>query len=154
MSVEENLKTENLNLPEAGAVAGNYVASVGHDGLLYISGQISRNADGTPLKGRLGDNMDKDAGYLAAQNCGLHILAVAKAALGDLNKVAKIIKLNGFVAATPEFEAHPAVINGASDLMVTAFGEEIGMHARAAVGMSSLPLGVAVEIDAIIAVKD
>jgi enamine deaminase RidA (YjgF/YER057c/UK114 family) len=152
-SAEARLDELGITLPGPSAAAGNYVPAALTGNLLMISGQIARNEDGTPLLGRLGETLTVEDGQAAARSCGIQIIAAAKNALGDLSRVERIVKLNGFVSAALDFEQHPAVINGASDLMVEVFGTEIGSHARAAVGMGSLPLGVAVEIDAIIAVK-
>ena len=151
--IETRLEELGISLPAAPASAGNYVAAVETNGLLFISGQIARHEDGSPLIGRLGESMSVQDGQIAARSCAIQIIAAAKHALGDLDRVERIVKLQGFVSAAHDFEQHPSVINGASDLMVEIFGSEIGSHARAAVGMGSLPLGVAVEIDAIIAVR-
>ena len=146
---EENLQKLSLTLPQIAPPVAKYVPFVKIGSRVIISGQISKGMDGNLIVGTLGDNLSVTEGAFAAQRCGLYILAVLKEALnGDLEKDKKCIKLNGFVAAVADFKDHPQVINGASELMVAVFGEEIGMHARAAVGMSSLPLGVAVEIDA------
>lgn len=152
--IEDKLLELNIELPGPSAAAGNYVPAVLTGNLLIISGQISRNDDGSPMVGRLGETLTVEEGQKAARSCAIQIIAAAKNALGDLGRIEKIVKLNGFVFATHDFELQPAVINGASDLMVEVFGPDIGSHARAAVGMGSLPFGVAVEIDAIIAVKD
>ena len=151
--VEAKLAELGLSLPDAGAVAGNYVAVARFDNALYVSGQISKNADGSLITGKLGSDLDVDAGQKAAQSSALQIIAQALAALGESESIARIIKLNGFVNAAPDFEKHPAVINGASDLIVAVFGEAVGNHARAAVGMGSLPFNVAVEIDAVIGIE-
>ncbi|MEO0637409.1 MAG: RidA family protein [Pseudomonadota bacterium] len=152
-SAETRLAELGIELPGPSAAAGNYVAAVEANGMLYISGQIARQDDGSPMVGRLGDGLGVEEGQAAARSCAIQIIAATKNALGDLSRVERVVKLQGFVSATPEFTQHPAVINGASDLMVEVFGSEIGSHARAAVGMGSLPLGVPVEIDAVIAVK-
>ena len=149
MSVEDKLAELGLTLPAAPAPAANYVPYVISDGHIYVSGQISQDADGTLITGRLGENMSVAEGQSAAQRCALALIAQAKAACGgDLSKIAQVVRLGGFVNSTPDFTDHPKVVNGASDLMVAAFGEA-GRHARAAVGAPSLPMGVAVEIDAI-----
>ncbi|MFS4439460.1 RidA family protein [Paracoccaceae bacterium GXU_MW_L88] len=149
MSVEENLSEKGLTLPAAPAPAANYVPYVISDGHLYVSGQISQDADGNLITGRLGETMSIEDGQAAAERCALALIAQAKAACeGDLSKIAQVVRLGGFVNCTPEFTDQPKVINGASDLMVAAFGDA-GRHARAAVGAPSLPMGVAVEIDAI-----
>ena len=135
-------------LPTAPKPAANYVPYVISGNLVYISGQISQNADGLIL-GKLGDDMDVDAGQAAAAACALALIAQLNAALdGDLSRLKQVVKLTGFVNATPDFTNHPKVINGASDLMGEVFAEK-GAHARAAVGVGSLPLGVAVEIEGI-----
>jgi enamine deaminase RidA (YjgF/YER057c/UK114 family) len=146
---EQNLAKLGLTLPQVSPPVAKYAPFVKIGNRVIISGQISKDEKGTLIVGRLGDTVSVADGVIAAQRCGLYILAVLKEALGgDLSKVKKCVKLNGFVASTADFKDHPQVINGASELMVAVFGEEIGLHARAAVGMSSLPLGVAVEIDA------
>ena len=118
---------------------------------MFVSGQISAGADGL-IKGRLGETMDATAGAAAARHCGLAIIAHAKAALGDLGRVKRVVKLVGFVNSTADFTDQPEVINGCSDLMVEVFGES-GRHARSAVGVPVLPRGVAVEIEAIFEVE-
>ena len=149
MDFEENIKRLNLKLPEAKAPAGNYVATKIIGNLLYISGQISIDENGELIKGRVGLDIDTDKAYLAAKRCGLSIVTQAKQACGgDLSKIKNCIKLTGFVNSTDKFTDQPKVINGASDLLVSIFGEA-GMHTRAAVSTNSLPLGVSVEVDAI-----
>ena len=146
---EENLQKLGLTLPHITPPIAKYAPFVKTGNRVIISGQISKDVDGNLIVGTLGNNISVTDGAFAAQRCGLYILAVLKEALnGDFSKVKKCVKLNGFVASTADFKDHPQVINCASELMVAVFGEEIGMHARAAVGMASLPLGVAVEIDA------
>lgn len=149
---ESRLADLGLVLPEAPAPAANYVPYVLTGRTLYVSGQISQGPGGL-IRGRIGDDMDVDAGALAAQHCALSLIAQARAACGgDLGRVARVLKLTGFVNSTPEFTDQPKVINGASDLMVAIFGES-GRHARSAVSAASLPLGVAVEIEAIFEVR-
>ena len=149
MSFEDNLKKLNITLPDAKAPAGNYVATKIIGKLLYISGQISINEKGELIKGKVGKDLNTDMAYQAAKRCGLSIITQAKNACnGDLSKIKSCVKLTGFVNSTDEFIEQPKVINGASDLMASIFGE-VGMHTRAAVSTNSLPLGVAVEIDAI-----
>ena len=149
MSFEENIKDLNIKLPEAKAPAGNYVATKIVGNLLYISGQISIDENGGLIKGKVGLDMDTDNAYQAAKRCGLSIITQAKQACGgDLSKIKSCVKLTGFVNSTDKFTEQPKVINGASDLIAQIFGEA-GMHTRAAVSTNSLPLGVAVEIDAI-----
>ncbi len=140
-----------LTLPPAMAPIASYVPTVEHGGMLYISGQISF-ADGEVMTGRLGDTLDVEGARRAAEACGLALLAQMKAALGSLDRVAQVVKLGGFVTSAPDATDQPAVINGASDLMVAVFGDA-GKHARAAVGVPALPRGAAVEVDAIVAVK-
>ena len=149
MNFDENLKKLNIVLPEAKAPAGNYVATKIVGNLLYISGQISINEKGELIKGKVGKDLDLEKSYQAAKRCGLSIITQAKHACnGDLSRIKSCVKLTGFVNSTETFTEQPKVINGASDLMASIFGEA-GMHTRAAVSTNSLPLGVAVEIDAI-----
>ena len=149
MNFEDNLKKLNIILPEAKAPAGNYVATKIVGKLLYISGQISIDENGELIKGKVGLDIDTDKAYQAAKRCGLSIVTQAKQACGgDLSKIKNCIKLTGFVNSTNEFVDQPKVINGASDLIASIFGEA-GMHTRAAVSANSLPLGVSVEVDAI-----
>ena len=150
MSFEENLKKLNIILPDAKAPAGNYVATKVVGKLLYISGQISINEKGELIKGKVGKELDTEAGYEAAKRCALSIITQAKNSCeGDLSKIKSCIKLTGFVNSTNDFTDQPKVINGASDLIVAVFGDA-GMHTRAAVSTNSLPLGVSVEVDAIL----
>ena len=149
MSYEEKLKKFNITLPEAKAPVGNYVATKISDKLLYVSGQISMSSNGDLIKGKVGKDLNTEEAYKAAERCGLSIVAqVKKACEGDLSKVKSCIKLSGFVNSTEDFIDQPKVINGASDLIASIFGEA-GMHTRAAVSTNSLPLGVSVEVDAI-----
>ena len=149
MSFEEKIKELKIELPEAKAPVGSYVATKVSGKLLYVSGQISMSSNGELIKGKVGKDLTTDEAYKAAERCGLSIVAqVKKACEGDLSKVKSCIKLTGFVNSTDDFIEQPKVINGASDLMVDIFGD-VGMHTRAAVSTNSLPLGVAVEIDAI-----
>ena len=149
MSFEKKITELGLKLPEAKAPAGNYVATRIVDKLLYISGQISITSEGELIKGKIGKDLTTEQGYEAAKRCGLSIIAQAKVACNDdLSKIKSCVKLTGFVNSTDEFSEQPKVINGASDLIASFFGES-GMHTRAAVSTNSLPLGVAVEVDAI-----
>lgn len=150
--IEAHLDALNLKLPEAAAPVANYVPYQISGELLFISGQLAKTADGTLITGRLGDSCSLEQGQAAAHACALNILAQAQAALGSLDRVAQVVRLNGFVAAAPSFTDHPQVINGASDLMVTVFSDR-GRHTRAAIGVSSLPLGSAVEIDAVLRIE-
>lgn len=142
-----------ITLPVAAAPAANYVPAVAVDALLHISGQIPFAEDGSLILGRLGDTMDIAGGQAAARRCAIGVIAQIQAALGDLGRVRRIVKLGVFVASHPDFTNQPEVGNGASDLMVAVFGE-VGRHARSAVGVAVLPRGVAVEIDAIVAFHD
>ena len=152
MSVEDKLAELGLTLPQPAAPVAAYVPVVIAGGMAYVSGQVSMK-DGQLIKGRLGETMGPEEGIAAAQACGLMIVAQLKAALGgDLSRVERIVKLGAFVSSTAEFIDQPKVANGASELMVALFGES-GRHARSAVGVPVLPLGVAVEIDAIVAVR-
>ena len=152
MTIEEKLAELGLTLPQPAAPVAAYVPVVIAGGMAFVSGQVSMK-DGQLIKGRLGENMTPEEGIAAAQACGLMIVAQLKAALGgDLSRVEKIVKLGAFVSSTADFVDQPKVANGASELMVALFGEA-GRHARSAVGVPVLPLGVAVEIDAIVAVR-
>ncbi len=139
-----------LTLPAPAAPVAAYVPTVEVGGFLYVSGQVSF-VDGALVKGRLGDDVSLEQGIAAAQGCGLMLLAQAKAALGSLDRIARVVKLGAFIASTDGFTDQPKVANGASELMVAVFGEA-GRHARSAVGVPVLPLGCAVEIDAVFAV--
>ena len=150
MSVENRLKELGIELPEAAAPVASYMPVVVHDGLAYVSGQLPF-VDGALKTGRLGEDVDLDEGMKAARACGLMILAQLKSA-GLLEKVERVIKLGAFVSSTTDLTDQPKVANGASDLMFEVFGEK-GRHSRAAVGVPVLPLGAAVEVDAVIAVS-
>ena len=152
MSIDQRLAELGITLPEAAAPVASYVPAVEQGGLLHISGQISFAEGGGLIRGRLGEDMDLDAGTAAARRCGIMLLAQIKAALGSLDRVERIVKLGVFVNSDPAFTDQPKVANGASELMQQVFGEA-GRHARSAVGVAVLPLGVAVEVDAIVAVK-
>ena len=153
MNYDEKLKELNINLQEAKAPVGNYVAAKVSGKILFISGQISIDDNGQLIKGKVGKDLDTEAGYEAAKRCALSIVAQVKKACGnDLSKVKSCIKLTGFVNSTEDFVEQPKVINGASDLIASIFGDA-GMHTRAAVSTNSLPLGVSVEVDAIFELK-
>tara|TARA_Y100000814_G_scaffold226980_1_gene170947 strand:+ start:917 stop:1378 length:462 start_codon:yes stop_codon:yes gene_type:complete len=153
MSYEEKIKELKINLPEAKAPVGNYVATKVSGKMLFVSGQISIDETGQLIKGKVGKDLDTEAGYNAAKRCALSIIAqVKKACNNDLSKVKSCVKLTGFVNSTDEFIDQPKVLNGASDLIASVFGEA-GMHTRAAVSTNSLPLGVSVEVDAIFELK-
>lgn len=146
-SIEDRLVSEGITLPDAPAPAANYVPYVKTGNLVVISGQLPM-ADGVcKYLGTLGKDVEIDEGVQSARLCAVNLLAQLKAACGgDLSKVTRVVRLGGFVAATPEFDKHPAVINGASDLMAAVFGDQ-GAHARAAVGVASLPFGASVEVE-------
>jgi enamine deaminase RidA (YjgF/YER057c/UK114 family) len=149
MSFEKKIQELDILLPEAKAPVGSYVATKIVGKLLYISGQISIDSKGDLIKGKVGKDLTTDEAYKAAKRCGLSIIAqVKKACDGDLSKVKTCVKLTGFVNSTEDYTEQPKVINGASDLIASIFGEA-GMHTRAAVSTNSLPLGVSVEVDAI-----
>jgi enamine deaminase RidA (YjgF/YER057c/UK114 family) len=150
-TIEARLAELGITLPEAPNPVANYVPYAISGNLLFISGQVAKGADGKIVTGALGQDVDIDAGQAAARLCALNILAQAKAALGSLDRIVQVVRLTGFVNATPAFTDHPKVVNGASDLMVEVLGDK-GRHTRAAVGVSSLPLGSAVEVDATIAI--
>ncbi len=153
MNFEEKLKELNIILPEAKAPVGNYIATKISGKLLFISGQISIDENGQLIKGKIGEDLNIEDGYNAAKRCALSIIAQVKNACDDdLSKVKSCIKLTGFVNSTDNFTEQPKVINGASDLIASIFGN-FGMHTRAAVSTNSLPLGVSVEIDAIFELK-
>ena len=149
MNFEDKIKELQIELPEAKAPVGSYVATKMVGKLLYISGQISMNSKGELIKGKVGKDLTTDEAYKAAERCGLSIVAqLKKACDGDLSKIKSCVKLTGFVNSTEDFTEQPKVINGASDLIASIFAEA-GMHTRAAVSANSLPLGVSVEVDAI-----
>ncbi len=148
-SIEERLADLGVTLPDAPAPAANYVPYVVSGLLVFISGQLPMENGECPHRGALGRDVDLEHGVAAARVCAINVLSQLKAACGgDLSKVVRCVRLGGFVAATPDFEQHPAVINGASDLIAEALGDA-GQHARAAVGVSSLPFGVPVEVEAV-----
>ncbi len=144
---EEKLDALGIELPAPMKPVATYVPYVITGNLLYVSGQVSATADGRIL-GRLGENMELSAGQHAARICGINLIAQCKAAVGDLSRIKRVVKLGGFVNAAPNFVDIPQVVNGCSDLMVEVFGEA-GKHARAAVACPTLPLGVAVEVDGV-----
>ncbi len=152
MNTNQRLAELGIALPAAAAPVAAYVPAVEVGGMLHVSGQISFAEDGSLIKGRLGEDLELDAGIAAARRCGVMLLAQLKAALGSLDRVERIVKLGVFVNSAPDFTDQPKVANGASELMVEVFGEA-GKHARSAVGVASLPLGVAVEVDAVVAVR-
>ena len=151
-SIFERLTELGIRLPEAAAPVAAYVPAVEIGGLLYISGQLPFREDGSLITGLLGTDYDVEHGREAAERCAVMLLAQMKKALGSLDRVEKIVKLGAFIASERHFTDQPKVANGASELMEKVFGDA-GRHARSAVGVPVLPLGAAVEIDAIIAVK-
>ena len=149
MNFEKKIKELKIILPEAKPPVGSYVATKISGNLLFISGQISIDINGELIKGKIGKDLSVEEGYKAAERCGLSIISQAKVACdGDLSKIKSCVKLTGFVNSTDNFTDQPKIINGASDLIASVFGNA-GMHTRAAVSTNSLPLGVSVEVDAI-----
>ena len=149
MNYDDKITELKIELPEAKAPVGSYVATKMVGKLLYVSGQISIDSNGDLIKGKVGKELSTEDAYKAAERCGLSIIAqVKKACDGDLSKIKSCVKLTGFVNSTEDFIEQPKVINGASDLIASIFGNA-GMHTRAAVSTNSLPLGVSVEVDAI-----
>jgi enamine deaminase RidA (YjgF/YER057c/UK114 family) len=151
-NAEQRLVELGLKLPDAPQPVANYVPYLISGDQLFISGQIAKDDSGRVLTGLLGSNVSVEDGKIAARQAALSLLAQAKAALGDLDRVVHVLRLTGFVASTPEFSEQPAVINGASDLLVAVLGDA-GRHTRSAVGIASLPLGTCVEIDAILKIR-
>jgi enamine deaminase RidA (YjgF/YER057c/UK114 family) len=148
MSVLDRLAAAGIELPEPRAPVANYVPYVITGNLLFISGQVSA-APGGLITGRLGENMTLEEGQAAAKVCAINLIAQMKAALGDLERVTRVVKLGGFVNAAADFVDIPKVVNGCSDVMVLAFGDA-GRHARSAVACPVLPMGSAVEVDAVV----
>lgn len=151
MSVLDRLKAAGVTLPEARPPVANYVPFVITGNLLFISGQVSTSPEGL-IKGRLGEDMTLEQGQQAARYCAINLIAQMQAALGDLERVTRVVKLGGFVNAAKDFVEIPKIVNGCSDLMVEAFGDK-GRHARSAVACPVLPMGVAVEVDAVVEFK-
>ena len=149
--IEARLKALDLVLPEAKAAIGSYVPYLHLDGQLFVSGQLPLKDGKIAAEGKLGADLDLSQGQEAARLCAINILAQAKAALRDLDRIVQLLRLNGFVSAAPGFTDHPKVLNAASELMVKVLGNK-GLHTRIAIGCASLPLNAAVEIDAIFAV--
>lgn len=152
-SPEEKLTELNLNLPPAPAPAGVYKPLVILGNLAYVSGHGPVTQDGSLLTGRVGADVDKEQGKLAARQVGLTMLATLKSQLGSLDKVARVIKVLGMVNASSDFEEHPYIINGCSELFAEVFGPENGIGSRSAVGMGSLPGNITVEIEAMFELK-
>jgi enamine deaminase RidA (YjgF/YER057c/UK114 family) len=147
-SIEEKLKELGYELPTLPASKGIYKRCLIDGKNLYVSGHISVNTDGSSITGKLGKDLSEEQGKVAARQCGLAILSSLKAELGDLQKVKRVMKLLGMVNATPEYEKHPIVVNGCSELFVELWGDDNGKGVRSAVGMGSLPGNVAVEVEA------
>ncbi len=153
MSVEQKLSELNLTLPVLPPSKGIYKKCVAVGNLLYVSGHVSVKTDGSAITGKLGKELSDEEGKMAARQCGLAILSSLKEQLGNLDKIARVIKILGMVNCVPEYENHPLVVNGCSELYVHIWGEENGKGARSAVGMGSLPGNVAVEVEAIFELK-
>ena len=154
MGAEANLKAKNITLPTPNAPMANYVTSVRTGNLLFLAGHgPSRDAAKGPTKGKLGRDLSVEQGYQSARDVGIALLATTRAALGSLDKVKRVVKVLGMVNCTDDFPDPPKVINGGSDLLVEVFGETVGKHARSAVGMASLPMGIPVEIEMILEVE-
>ena len=151
--VEEKLKELGYTLPSPPASVANYIAGYRIGNVVFLSGVAPTKEDGTAITGKVGRELTVEQGYEAARYCALNSLANLKTVIGDLNKVTHFVKVLGMVNADPEFDEMPAVINGYSDLLVEAFGER-GRHARSAVGMATLPFGIAVEVEAIVEVEE
>jgi enamine deaminase RidA (YjgF/YER057c/UK114 family) len=150
-TIDAKLAELGLTLPEAAAPVAAYVPVVVAGGFAHVSGQLPF-IDGALVKGRLGEDVSVEQGYAAAQACGLMVLAQLKAALGSLDRIERVVKLGAFINSAGDFTAQPQVANGVSELMVAIFGDA-GKHARSAVGVPALPLGAAVEVDAIVALR-
>ncbi|RJF78961.1 RidA family protein [Rhodopseudomonas palustris] len=146
-AIEQKLSAQGIVLPEPTSPVANYVGFVRTGNLLVVSGQICFDTDGKLVaKGKLGANVSIEDGNAAARACAINLLAQLKAALGDLDKVVRVVRLGGFINSTPDFTDGPKVMNGASDLMVAAFGDK-GRHARTTIGVASLPADAAVEVE-------
>ena len=154
LSPEQRLDKLGIQLPDPPAPVANYVRAVQTGNLVFLAGHGPLLPDGNYITGKLGRDLTLEEGYAAARQTGIALLATLKREIGDLSRVTRIVKVNGMVNATPDYTEHPNVINGCSDLLVEVFGPEIGKHARAAVGMNSLPIGIAVEIEMIVEVRE
>lgn len=152
-SPEKRLAALGLTLPSSAAPVANYVPAVRTGNLLFVAGHISRDADGQVIAGVVGRDLDEAAGVEAARRTALALIATLKAELGDLGRVTRVVRVAGFVRSAEDFTRQPAVMNGASDLLVAVFGEA-GRHARASVGVPTLPLGAAVEVELVVEVRD
>ncbi|MEM7457787.1 MAG: RidA family protein [Planctomycetota bacterium] len=144
---EQRFEKLGLELPPPPGAVGVYKPAITVGGMVYTSGHLPINTDGSIITGCVGHEIDQDAGYEAARQCGLAILATLRQHLGSLDRVKRVIKLTGMVNSTQAFTGQPAVVNGCSELMASVFGEDAGVGTRSAVGMSGLPLGAAVEIE-------
>ncbi len=154
MGAEANLKEKNITLPQPPVPLANYIGAVRVGSLLFVSGHGPLLADGTPsVRGKLGRDLSVEQGYQAAREVGLNLLATVRAQLGSLDKVKRVVKVLGMVNSDEGFGDQPEVMNGFSDLIVEVFGEAIGKHARSAVGMAALPMGIPVEIEMILEVE-
>lgn len=151
--VEKKLAELGIELPEPRPPVANYVRAVRTGKLVFLAGHGPVQSDGTYVTGKVGKDLNVEQGYEAARLTAIALLASLKQEIGDLDKVTRIVRVFGMVNSTPSFTEQPAVINGASDLLVEVFGEKRGKHARAAVGMASLPIGIAVEIEMVVEVK-
>lgn len=154
LSPEQRLNELGIQLPDPPAPVANYVRAVQTGNLVFLAGHGPHLPDGKYITGKLGRDLTLEEGYAAARQTGIALLASLKQEIGDLSRVTRIVMVNGMVNATPDYTEHPNVINGCSDLLVEVFGPEIGKHARAAVGMNSLPIGIAVEIEMIVEVRE
>lgn len=154
VNIEHKLAELGVSLPMLPVSKGIYKRCLVHGSMLYVSGHISVNADGSPIKGKLGQDLDELQGQAAAKQCGLAILAAIKEQFGHLDKIKRVIRLLGMVNATPDYEKHAVVINGCSELFAQIWGKENGIGVRSAVGMGSLPGNVAVEIEAVFELYD
>ena len=152
MSAEARVKELGLEISKAPAPVANYVPAVTAGKLVFLSGQGPRRPDGSFLTGKVGKDLDVDQAYQAARMVAVALLSALKGEIGSLDRVKRVVKLLGMVNGTPEFADHPKVINGASDLLVEVFGDK-GKHARSAVGMGSLPMGIPVEVEMIVEVE-
>ena len=153
MTIEDKLAEMGVTIPDPKPALGSYVPAVQTGSLVFVSGNLPIQADGSMLhSGKLGEDVSVEEGYTAAKQCAINCLSAAKGIIGDLNNVQQVVKLRVLVNSTPDFTDQPAVANGASDLLVELFGES-GKHARAAVGVASLPLGVSVEVELVLEVS-
>ena len=153
MTIEDTLAEMGVTIPDPKPALGSYVPAVQTGSLVFVSGNLPIQADGSMLhSGKLGEDVSVEEGYAAAKQCAINCLSAAKGIIGDLNNVQQVVKLRVLVNSTPDFTDQPAVANGASDLLVELFGES-GKHARAAVGVASLPLGVSVEVELVLEVS-